>query len=156
MPTAVIRLHFASPVEPAAFEGGVAFLRERKIPLVEYTAVASEEVLNEISLLHDETQQWTPDEALALCAEAFGVPVRQGPVTYVSRGTDADAESVLARFDLAGQVSREIRDEGDIVTVTVAEADMRRVPESRLHTALEAALNAEVRIELVAALSVDS
>ncbi|WP_309071998.1 hypothetical protein [Arthrobacter sp.] len=153
MPTAVVRIHFASPVEPAAFERGVAFLRERGIPLVEYTAVASEEVLNEISLLRDEAQQWTPDDAVALCAEAFGVSVRRGPVTYVSRGTNADAESVLARFDLDGRVRRETGDDGDIVIVTVSGTDMRRVPESRLHTALEAALNAEVRIELDAAVN---
>ena len=134
----------------------MAFLRERGIPLVEYTAVASEEVLNEISLLCDEAQQWTPEDAVGLCAEAFGVSVRPGPVTYVSRGTDADAESVLARFGLQGRIRREISDDdGDVVTVTVSSTDMRRVPESRLHTALEAALNAEVRIELVAAVSVD-
>lgn len=155
MPTAVVRIHFESPVQPAVFEGGVAFLRERGIPLVEYTAVASEEVLKEISLLRDEDQEWTPDDALPLCAEAFGVPVWRGPVTYVSRGTNADAESVLARFELDGRVRRESGDDGDVVIVTVAGADMRRVPESRLHTALEAALNAEVRLELVAPADAD-
>ncbi len=154
MPTAVVRIHFASPVEPAAFEGGVAFLRKRGIPLVEYTAIASEDVLTEISLLRDEAQQWTPDDAVALCAEAFGVSVRRGPITYVSRGTNADAESVLARFNLGGRVRRDIGEDGDVVIVTVSNADMRRVPESRLHTALEAALNAEVRIELVAGVNV--
>lgn len=133
----------------------MALLRERGIPLVEYTAVASEEVLSEISLLRDEAQQWTPEDAVGLCEEAFGVSARLGPVTYISRGTDADAESVLARFDLVGRVQREIRDDGDVVTVMVSAADMRRVPESRLHTAMEAALNAEVRIELVSAVSVD-
>lgn len=150
MPTAVVRIRFASTVETAVFERGVAFLRERGIPLVEYTAVAGEDELNEISLLCDEAGSWTPDGVVKLSEEAFGVPARRGPVTYISRGTDADAESVLARFDLAGQVKREIRDDGDVVTVTVSGADMRRVPESRLHTALEAALNAEVRIELTA------
>lgn len=154
MPIAVVRIHFTSPVELAVFEEGVAFLRERGIPLVEYTAVASEEVLNEISLLHDGAQQWTPDDAVALCAEAFGVSVTRGPMTYVSRGTDADAESVLKRFDLDGRVRREIGEDGDVVVVTVSRTDMRRVPESRLHTALEAALNAEVRIELVGAVNV--
>lgn len=153
MPIAVVRIHFASPLEPAAFDAGVALLRERGIPLVEYTAAASGEMLNEISLLRDEAAAWTPAGAVELCAAAFGVPARQGPVTYISRGTNTDAESVLARFGLEGSVHREVREDGDVITVTVSSADMRRVPESRLHTALEAALNAEVRIELVAAVN---
>lgn len=153
MPTAVVRIYFASPVERAVFERGVQFLRGRGIPLVEYTAHAGEEVLDQISLLCDEAQAWTPDQAVVLCAEAFGVAVRRGPVTYVSHGTNADAESVLARFDLDGRVRRENGDDGEVVIVTVSGRDMRRVPESRLHTALEAALNAEVHIELVADVS---
>lgn len=123
-------------------------LRARGIPLVEYTAVVGDVPLTEISLLREDGERWTDDEAARLCIEAFGVAARPGVVTYVSRGTDADAESVLARFDLDGRVRREAGEEGEVVVVTVAAEDMRRVPESRLHTALEAALNAEVRVEV--------
>ena len=40
-----------------------------------------------------------------------------------------------------------LRDDGyDIVYVTLSEEDLERVPESRVHTALEASLNCEVHI----------
>lgn len=95
-----------------------------------------------------------PDEAtrsaVRLCASAFGAfgvePVA-GVLTYVSRGTDDDAHGVLAGLGLRGHVQRIAGDEGwDVVTVTLSKADLRRVPESRVHTALEASLNCEVRI----------
>lgn len=95
-----------------------------------------------------------PDEmarmALELCGKAFGVfgaaPV-VGVLTYVSRGTDDDANGVLAGLGLRGLVERRAGDEGwDVVTVTLLEADLERVPESRVQTALEAALNCEVHI----------
>jgi uncharacterized membrane protein len=69
-------------------------------------------------------------------------------VTYLSRGTNDDAIGVLAGFGLVGDMTRTVGGEGwDIVTVHLAEADLRRVPESRIQTALEASLNCEVRIE---------
>ena len=34
----------------------------------------------------------------------------------------------------------------DVVYVTLREADLERIPESRIHTALEASLNCEVHI----------
>lgn len=68
-------------------------------------------------------------------------------MTFVSRGTDDDAHGVLAGFGLTGEVERVLGDEGwDIVTVTLRKADLQRVPESRIHTALEASLNCEVHI----------
>jgi len=46
-----------------------------------------------------------------------------------------------------GEAERVLGDEGwDIVTVTLRKADLQRVPESRIHTALEASLNCEVHI----------
>jgi hypothetical protein len=91
--------------------------------------------------------------ALDLCARAFGAfgttPVA-GVVTYVSRGTDDDAHGVLAGFGLTGEITRVPGDEGfDVVYVTLREADLERIPESRIHTALEASLNCEVHIHTV-------
>jgi hypothetical protein len=95
-----------------------------------------------------------PDElthaAVELCAKAFGVfgaqPVA-GVLTYVSRGTDDDAKGVLAGFGLSGEIERTAGDDGwDVITVTLRKVDLERVPESRVHTALEASLNCEVLI----------
>jgi hypothetical protein len=88
--------------------------------------------------------------AIDLCGRAFGAfgatPVA-GVVTYVSRGTDDDAHGVLAGFGLTGQISRSPGDDGfDVVYVTLRQADLDRIPESRIHTALEASLNCEVHI----------
>jgi hypothetical protein len=85
--------------------------------------------------------------AAGLCRGAFGTAVTEGTTTYLSRGSDDDALGVLTAFGLAGDVSRADGDEGwDVVTVRLAAADLRRVPESRIQTALEASLNCEVRI----------
>jgi hypothetical protein len=85
--------------------------------------------------------------ALDLCAKAFGTTPVAGMVTYVSRGTDDDAHGVLAGFGLTGQVRRSPGDDGfDVVYVTLRQADLERIPESRIHTALEASLNCEVHI----------
>lgn len=73
-----------------------------------------------------------------------------GVLTYVSRGTDDDAHGVLAGLGLRGEVARRPTDAGwDVVTVTLRRADLTRVPESRVHTALEASLNCEVVIVVV-------
>jgi hypothetical protein len=84
---------------------------------------------------------------LSLCAKAFGTAPEAGAVTFVSRGTDDDARGVLAGFGLTGEIVRTPGDDGyDIVCVTLREADLERIPESRIHTALEASLNCEVHI----------
>jgi hypothetical protein len=71
-------------------------------------------------------------------------------ITFVSRGTDDDAHGVLAGFGLTADIVRTPGGDGfDIVDVTLREADLERVPESRVHTALEASLNCEVRIRTV-------
>jgi hypothetical protein len=82
-----------------------------------------------------------------LCTKAFNTGPVTGVVTFVSRGTDDDARGVLSAFGLTGEIARAPCDDGfDIVYVTLCEADLERVPESRIHTALEASLNCEVRI----------
>jgi hypothetical protein len=98
-----------------------------------------------------------PDEltrtAVELCHRAFGVFGAQpsaGVLTYVSRGTDDDAHGVLAGMGLRGDVTRVAGDEGwDIVHVRLRKTDLERMPESRVHTALEASLNCEVHIVTV-------
>jgi hypothetical protein len=85
--------------------------------------------------------------AVELCAKAFGTVPVAGVLTYLSRGTDDDAHGVLAGFGLVGEITRTPGDDGlDVVHVTLHRADLDRVPESRIHTALEASLNCEVRI----------
>ncbi len=87
---------------------------------------------------------------IALCAKAFGTAPVAGVVTYISRGTDDDARGVLSAFGLTGEIVRSPGDDGfDIVYVTLREADLERIPESRVHTALEASLNCEVHIRTV-------
>jgi hypothetical protein len=85
--------------------------------------------------------------AVSLCAKAFGTDPAPGVLTYISRGSDDDAHGVLAGFGLTGEITRAHGDDGfDIVTVTLRKADVDGIPESRIHTALEASLNCEVRI----------
>jgi hypothetical protein len=85
--------------------------------------------------------------AIYLCGKAFGTSPLAGVVTFVSRGTDEDARGVLSGFGLTGEITRAPGDDGfDIVYVTLREVDLERVPESRIHTALEASLNCEVHI----------
>jgi hypothetical protein len=88
--------------------------------------------------------------AIELCTKAFGGTPSPGVVTFVSRGTDDDAHGVLAGFGLTGEIVRTSGDDGyDIVYVTLREEDLDRIPESRVHTALEASLNCEVHIHTV-------
>jgi len=85
--------------------------------------------------------------ATGLCAKAFGTSPSAGVVTYLSRGTDDDAYAVLEGLGLSGEIRREPGNEGyDVVYVTLRKTDLQRVSESRIHTALEASLNCEVRI----------
>jgi hypothetical protein len=86
--------------------------------------------------------------AIDLCTKAFDTSASPGVVTFVSRGTDDDAHGVLAGFGLTGEIARVPGDDGyDIVYVTLREEDLDRIPESRVHTALEASLNCEVHIQ---------
>lgn len=103
----------------------------------------------EILIDGDEPDRLTA-AAMRMCRSAFGAlgvePV-PGVLTYVSRGTDDDAHGVLAGLGLQGKIERIATDDGwDIVKVTLSKDDLRRVPESRVHTALEASLNCEVQI----------
>ena len=88
--------------------------------------------------------------AVSLCTRVFPTEPVLGVLTFVSHGTDDDAVGVLAGFGLTGAIDRVAGDEGwDIITVTLRRADLARIPESRIHTALEASTNCEVRIVAV-------
>ena len=89
--------------------------------------------------------------AVELCAKAFGTAPVPGVLTYVSRGTDDDAHGVLAglRPDRRDRPASPGDDGWDVVHVTLRKADLDRVPESRVHTALEASLNCEVHIRTI-------
>jgi hypothetical protein len=88
--------------------------------------------------------------AIGLCAKAFSGDPIPGVITFISRGTDDDAQGVLSAFGLTGDIVRTPGDDGfDIVHVTLREDDLEHIPESRVHTALEASLNCEVHIRTV-------
>jgi hypothetical protein len=155
--TAVVRVD----VDPTA-RLSPAGLREAMAALLAATAAAGADVVaTDLAGLPASRRQVEilvagddPDElrrtALLLCQDAFGVlgaAPTVGVLTYVSRGTDDDAYGVLAGLGLRGEVERTADHDGwDVVTVTLRKADLERVPESRVHTALEASLNCEVRI----------
>jgi hypothetical protein len=150
MRTAVIRVNL-DPAGALASDRLAAAVEELRCSGLEVIAPDFERVpaqAREIELLlpgDDATalSSWAQDR----CAEALGAP---GPVagaaTFLSRGTDEDVLGVVGAFGLTASVERSWNSDEEIVTVTIPRADARRVPESRLHTALEAALNAEVRI----------
>lgn len=88
--------------------------------------------------------------AITMCAKAFGTAPAAGTMTFVSRGTDEDAHGVLAGFGLTGRIDRTAGADGyDIIEVTLRKADLERIPESRVFTALEASTNCEVHIRTV-------
>jgi hypothetical protein len=150
MRTAVIRVNL-NPAGDLASDRLAAVVEELRSSGLEVIAPDFQRVppqAREIELLlpGDDTvalSAW----AQARCAEALGQP---GPVagtaTFLSRGTDEDVLGVVSAFGLTASVERTWSNDEEIVTVTIPRADARRAPESRLHTALEAALNAEVRI----------
>ncbi|MCV7031787.1 hypothetical protein [Mycobacterium sherrisii] len=157
MRTAVVRLN----VDP---EGVLtaAQVRDGMAALVEVAAQSGAEAIGndlasrpvsrrEVALLITaEDPDTAKATAMSLCASVFGIDPVPGVVTFVSRGTDDDALGVLSAFGLTGEVERTPGDDGfDVVRVTLREADLERIPESRIHTALEASLNCEVHIRTV-------
>jgi len=90
--------------------------------------------------------------AEALGAEALGAEVPGGPgpragaATFLSRGTDEDALGVVGAFGISAELDRFWDEDEEIAVFTITREAASHVAESRLHTALEAALNCEVRI----------
>lgn len=157
MRTAVVRVNVdAAGVLTAAQlgEGMAALLglaRDLGAEVVENDLAAMPVGRREVALLiAGDDADAVKDTGLNLCTKAFGVGPVAGVVTFISRGTDDDAHGVLSAFGLTGEIVRSPGADGlDVVYVTLREADLDRVPESRIHTALEASLNCEVHIRIV-------
>lgn len=149
MATAVIRV-IVDPdgtLTRAAYQDGLARLAAQGLEVIATPAEHLPDRRREIEIIADDLDRGrTAQDYVALCSAAFGPPAELGVTTFISRGTDEDALGVLSRFGVTGEVRRDEDDGEEIVTVTIARAESRRVPESRLRTALEAALNCEVRI----------
>jgi len=157
MRTAVIRVNVdpGGVLTPEQLRKGMAGLRglvaEFGADVVENDLAAMPASRREVELLiRSDDVDTSKATAIELCGRAFGdfgsTPVA-GTVTFVSRGTDDDARGVLTAFGLTGEIARQPGDEGfDVIYVTLREKDLERIPESRIHTALEATLNCEVHI----------
>ena len=154
MRTAVVRVNVdpSGLLTPAQLDQGMSTLLgladEGGAEVVQSALAAMPALRREVQLLIVGSDADTVKQtALDLCAKAFGTTPVAGVVTYVSRGTDDDAHGVLSGFGLTGQIRRSPGDDGfDVVYVTLRQADLERIPESRIHTALEASLNCEVHI----------
>lgn len=154
MRTAVVRVDVdpTGRLTPDELTSGMAGLAEQAgqagIAVIETDVAAMPPGRRQVQLLVDGTDADEVTQAgVELCTTAFGTTPTPGVVTYLSRGTDDDAHGVLAGFGLAGDIRRSPGDDGlDVVYVTLREDDLQRVPESRIQTALEAALNDEVHI----------
>ena len=149
MPTAVIRV----TVDPSgvltddAYRAGLNTLGSIGLDVVATQHLPQNVDQHEIELIvDDDGHGLTTEEHLQQCRAAFGVAPALGIITYISRGTEDDAHGVLARFGVRGTVVRTVENDEEIFTVSLSEGTEHRVAESRLHTALEAALNAEVRL----------
>ncbi|MGO9508730.1 MAG: hypothetical protein ACLPXZ_15780 [Mycobacterium sp.] len=154
MRTAVVRVNVDPDGEyaPERLREGMAALLEQigeiGADIVKNDLAAMPASRREVELLiASDDVEASKQAAIDLCAKAFGGTPVAGTVTFISRGTDDDAHGVLSAFGLTGEITRAPGDEGfDIVHVTLREDDLDRVPESRIHTALEASLNCEVHI----------
>lgn len=156
MRTAVVRVGVdaAGELVPTQLSDGMARLRELAgaagIQVVDNNLAAMPAQRREVELLIAGDDPAELERcAVELCAKAFGTSPVPGVLTYISRGTDDDAHGVLAGFGVAGEITRIPGDDGlDVVHVTLRKADLDRIPESRIHTALEASLNCEVHIRM--------
>ncbi len=154
MRTAVVRVNVdpSGLLTPAQLDQGMRTLLgladQAGVQVVQTALAAMPAARRELELLiSGSVVEAVKQTALGLCAKAFGTTPVAGVVTYVSRGTDDDAHGVLSGFGLTGQIRRSPGDDGyDVVYVTLRQVDLDRIPESRIHTALEASLNCEVHI----------
>jgi hypothetical protein len=157
MRTAVVRVAVdpAGDLAPAQLTDGMARLRESAdaagVEVVDNNLAALPPQRREVELLIAGVDAGELERlAVGLCANAFGTTPVPGVLTFISRGTDDDAHGVLAGMGLSGDIERVSGDDGwDVVHVTLRNSDLERVPESRVHTALEASLNCEVHIRTV-------
>jgi hypothetical protein len=146
-----VRVDPAGRLTGAQLSDGMVSLRDLAAPagidVLDNNLAAMPAARREVEMLMVGEAEKLKATAVALCARAFGTEPEPGVLTYISRGTDDDAHGVLAGFGLSGDVERVEGDDGwDVVYVTLSKVDLERIPESRIHTALEASLNCEVHI----------
>lgn len=146
-----VRVDPAGQLTPAQLTEGMVNLRDLAAPagidVLDNNLAAMPAGRREVEMLMTGDAEDLTATAVALCAKAFGTEPEPGVLTYISRGTDDDAHGVLAGFGLSGDVERVAGADGwDVVYVTLRKVDLERIPESRIHTALEASLNCEVHI----------
>jgi hypothetical protein len=157
MRTAVVRVNVdpENVSTPAQLRDGMATLLELAgaagVDVIENDLATMPASRREVELLiAAEDSGAAKVTAIGLCAKAFSGDPIPGVITFISRGTDDDAQGVLSAFGLTGDIVRTPGDDGfDIVHVTLREDDLEHIPESRVHTALEASLNCEVHIRTV-------
>lgn len=150
MRTAVIRVNLdpAGELPEGRLPGVVGVLRASGIEVLapDFSRVPAH--AREIELLVEGDDPGTLQAwAEARCAEALGAPgPRAGAATFLSRGTDDDALGVVRAFGISAGLERFWADGEEVAVFTISAADAAHVAESRLRTALESALNCEVRI----------
>lgn len=91
----------------------------------------------------DALREWAETTCARLAAHG---EVQVSVPTFLSRGTDEDALGVVRGFGISAELQRLYEGDEEVAVFTVSRADIDHAGESRLHTALEAALNCEVRI----------
>jgi hypothetical protein len=146
-----VRVDPAGQLTAAQLTDGMVNLRDLASPagidVLDNNLAAMPAGRREVEMLMSGDAEDLKATAVALCAKAFGTDPEPGVLTYISRGTDDDAQGVLAGFGLTGDIERVAGEDGwDVVYVTLRKADLERIPESRIRTALEASLNCEVHI----------
>lgn len=153
MRTAVIRVNLdpAGRLAVSDLERAIAGMRSRGIEILVPALDKLPPTAREIELIvpgdnSEELRRW----AELTCTEALGAgePVASGP-TFLSRGTDEDALGVVSQFGISAEIRRLYEEDEEVAVLTISRADASHVAESRLYTALEAALNCEVRIVIV-------
>jgi hypothetical protein len=157
MRTAVVRVDVDPSAElaPASLADGMKVLSElagaggAEVIEADLAAMPAGRRVVELLIVGEDVDE-LKKRAIEMCNKAFDTAPVGGVVTFVSRGTDDDAHGVLAGMGLTGEIERIPGDEGwDVINVTLRKSDLERVPESRVHTALEASLNCEVLIRTV-------
>ena len=158
MRTAVIRVNLdpAGDLDAALLSRAVAGLRADGLEVIAPDFSRVPAYAREIELLlpgddPGELRTWAEGRCAQILSALGGpAPARAGPkagaATFLSRGTDEDALGVVRNFGITATLNRTWERGEAVATFTITPEAAARVPESRLHTALEAALNCEVRI----------
>lgn len=149
MRTAVVRVNVDPDgrLDPQLVADGLGQLRRAGFEIIAAPAASMPPRGREVEfiLMGDDPATLTA-QAVAAAMDVFGGSPTAGPVTFISRGTDEDALGVVAAFGVSAVVTRVNEDGEEVAVFTFRPDELAKVPESRLRTALEAALNCEIRL----------